>query len=173
MNLTAEIMKSALMALDAKLKNSVRLIIGGGGAMILAHHFPLATSDIDGIPGAGMTTEELDPLIKEVAQELNLQKDWLNPYFVTFTHVLPKDYNTRLKLVFQLSRLSVEALSLDDLLIMKCFAGRIKDQPHVKALIQSGANTEFVERHIENLQSKGIPGAEEALDFLDEVSDMI
>jgi hypothetical protein len=76
-------------------------------------------------------------------------------------------------LVFQLSRLSVEALSLDDLLIMKCFAGRIKDQPHVKALVKSGANTEFVERHIENLQNKGIPGAEEALDFLDEVSDTI
>ncbi len=173
MNLTAEIMKSALMALDAKLKNSVRLIIGGGGAMILAHHFPLATTDIDGIPGVGMTAEELDPLIKEVAQELNLQKDWLNPYYVTFTHVLPKDYNTRLKLVFQFSRLRVEALSLDDLLIMKCFAGRIKDQPHVKALVKSGANTEFVERHIENLQNKGIPGAEEALDFLDEVSDTI
>jgi len=171
MNLTAQLMKTALEALDAKLKTSVRLIIGGGGAMILAHHFPLATTDIDGIPGAGMSAEELDPFVKEVANELNLPKDWLNPYYVTFTHVLPKDYNIRLKIVFEFSHLTVEALSKDDLLIMKCFAGRIKDQPHVKALVRSGANTKFAENHIESLKAKGIPGAEKALDFLDEILD--
>jgi hypothetical protein len=171
MNLTEELMRRALQALDAKLKRQVRLIIGGGGAMILAHHFPLATTDIDGIPGVGTTAEELDPLIKEVAEELHIPKDWLNPYYVTFTHVLPPDYNTRLKLVFELSNLIVEALSKEDLLIMKCFAGRIKDHPHVKALIQSGANISLVETHIESLNAKGIPGAAKALDFLDEVLD--
>ena len=141
--------------------------------MLLGHHFPLATTDIDGIPGVGMTMEELDPLVKEVANELKLPKDWLNPYYVTFTHVLPRDYNTRLVSVFQFSRLAVEALSKEDLLIMKCVAGRIKDQPHAKALIQSGANIQFVEKHIESLRIKGIPGAEKALDFLDEILDTV
>ena len=173
MNLTAQLMEKALKALDQKLKSPVRLIIGGGGAMILAHHFPLATTDIDGIPGVGMTAEELDPLIKEVAVELEIQKDWLNPYYVTFTHVLPSDYSCRLKQVFQFSQLTVEALSKDDLLVMKCFAGRFKDQPHVRALVKSGASIKFVERHIEFLKSKGIPGAEKALDFLDEVLDTV
>ena len=173
MNLTAQLMESALKALNEKLKTPIRLIIGGGGAMVLGYHFPLATSDIDGIPGVGMTAEELDPLIKEVAVDLCLPRDWLNPYFATFTHVLPKDYSTRLKQVFEFSRLTVEALSMDDLLIMKCFAARIKDQPHVRALIRSGANPKIAEKHIESLKDKGIPGAEKALDFLDELLDTI
>jgi len=173
MNLTAQLMESALKALDRKLNTPVRLIIGGGGAMILAHHFPLATTDIDGIPGVGMSAEELDPYIKEVARELNIPSDWLNPYYVTFTHVLPKDYSSRLKQVFGFSNLTVEALSMDDLLIMKCFAGRMKDQPHAKALIRSGAHIKFVENHIESLKKLGIPGADKALDFLDEVMDTV
>jgi hypothetical protein len=140
-------------------------------AMVLAHQFPLVTADIDGVPGLGMTVEELDPLIKEVAAELSLPKDWLNPYFVTFTHVLPMDYGSRLKLVFDYRFLSVHALSKEDLLIMKCFAARLKDQPHVRALIRSGADVPFVEAHIESLKKKSIPGAQKALDFLDEVLD--
>lgn len=171
MNLTSEQMTNGLRALAAKLTRPTRLIIGGGGAMILAHHFPLATTDIDGIPGAGMTAEELDPLIKEVAKDLNLSPDWLNPYYVTFTHVLPSDYSSRLILVLEASHLKVEALSKEDLLIMKCFAGRLKDQPHARALLRAGADPYFVEKHLEYLKTKGIPGAEKALDFLDEAQD--
>ncbi len=178
MNLTAQFMKKALMALNRQLEKAkqtspVRLIIGGGGAMILGHHFPLSTTDIDGIPRMGMSIEELDPFIKKVARELNIPSDWLNSYYVTFTHVLPKDYDTRLKLIFTFSHLIVEALSKDDLLIMKCFAGRIKDQPHARALIRSGAQIAFVEKHIERLKTKRIPGAQEALDFLDEMNDTV
>jgi hypothetical protein len=173
MNLTAKQMTTGLQALAKKLPRPTRLIIGGGGAMILAHHFPLATTDIDGIPGAGVTAEELDPLIKKVAQELNLAPDWLNPYYVTFTHVLPSDYSSRLILVFEFSNLKVEALSKEDLLIMKCFAGRMKDQPHARALLRAGADSGFVEKHLERLMAKGIPGAEKALDFLDEAQDQV
>ena len=173
MNLTAQLMERALRALDSKLTTPVRLIVGGGSAMILAHHFPLATTDIDGIPGVGMSAEELDPYIKEVARDLNIPHDWLNPYYVTFTHVLPRDYSTRLVRVFEFSHLTVEALSKNDLLIMKCFAGRLKDQPHIKALVKSGARVDFAEEHIESLKAKGIPGCEKALDFLDEVLDAV
>jgi hypothetical protein len=49
-NLTKDLMLKALLALDRKLNKKVTLIVGGGGAMILAHEFPLATSDIDAIP---------------------------------------------------------------------------------------------------------------------------
>lgn len=173
MNLSAEMMKTALKCLAGKLLRPVKLIVGGGGAMILAHHFPLATTDIDGIPGAGMSAEELDPFIKAVAQEVNLPSDWLNPYYATFTHVLPKDYSTRLVTVLEFPHLTVQALSKEDLLIMKCFAGRMKDQPHAIALLRSGADLIVAERHIESLREKGIPGAQKALDFLDEIQDQV
>lgn len=172
MNLTEQLMLSALRQLDGKIKHPVTLIVGGGGAMILAHQFTLVTGDIDAIPSNGMTPAEIDPLVKEVALELKLPKDWLNPYYSTFTHVLPPDYGTRLLTVSTFNNLKVLALSKDDLLIMKCFAGRMKDRPHAKALIQGGAKILFVEKHLEALQKRGIPKAEKALDFLDEVLSM-
>jgi len=173
MNLTKEIMMQALRLLSQKLSHPVRLIVGGGGAMLLAHHFPLATADIDAIPAKGTSIEELDPLLKAVAKELNLAPDWLNPYFVTFTHVLPSDYEDRLVNILNVKNLSVDALSKEDLLIMKCFAGRLKDQTHALALIRDGASVDFVDTHIERLKTNGIPGSQEALLFLDEVMDKI
>lgn len=50
---------------------------------------------------------------------------------------------------------------------------RLKDQPHVRALLRSGANSKYAENHIESLKAKGIPGAEQALDFLDEILDSV
>lgn len=138
--------------------------------MILAHGFPLATTDIDGIP-TGMSVMELDPLIKEVAQELKIPPDWLNPYFSTFTHVLPKNYGNRLKSVFSFKNLKVLALSVEDLLIMKCFAGRQKDVLHIKALLKKPVDIKVVEDQLDELMKLKIPGAKEAADFLDDIMD--
>lgn len=173
MNLTAENMRQALECLDRHLSKPVKLIIGGGGAMLLAHQFPLVTADIDAVPAQGATVEELDALIKTVARELKLPSDWLNSYYSTFMHVLPADYGARLQTVCELPHLTVMALSKDDLLIMKCFAGRMKDRAHAKALLQKGARAEFVESHIEGLKKRNIPNADRALDFLDEVLDLV
>lgn len=166
---TSAQMLAALEALNHKLKNPLTLIVGGGGAMILAHSMSLVTTDIDGIPAKGMTPAELDPLIKQVAQEQTIAHDWLNPYFSTFTHVLPSDYGSRLVSVATFSWLTVKALSREDLLIMKCVAGRMKDRQHARALIQLGVNMALVENHLEALAKKKIPGAPQALDFLDEL----
>ena len=162
-------MLKAFGCLDKRLSRSVRLIIGGGGAMLLAHGFRLVTTDIDGIPAAGVSIEELDPFIKEVAKELSLPPDWLNPYFSTFAHVLPSDYGSRLIRVSDLPRLKVDALSKEDLLIMKCFAARQKDVLHGRKLIRDGAKLNFVRAHIESLGKKKIPGVEKALSFLNEL----
>lgn len=170
MNLTANLMKQALGRLDRHLTQPVRLIVGGGGAMILAHDLPLATTDIDGVP-TGISTDELDVLVKQVAAELEIPVDWLNPYYSTFTHVLPSDYGSRLQEVMAGQQLTALALSKDDLLIMKCFAGRQKDVSHAKALIKRGARVDFAETHIESLRKRSIPGAQKALDFLDDVVD--
>lgn len=167
-NLSEEVMLNALGRLDEKLATPIKLIVGGGGAMILAFQLPLGTSDIDAIP-TGIQISELDPLVKEVAKELNLPPDWLNPYYSIFTHVLPQGYGARLEKIGEFKHLEVLALSKEDLLLMKCFAGRQKDVSHIKALIKIGAKIEPVEAQLEVLKKKNIPGATNALDFLDDI----
>jgi hypothetical protein len=166
--LAKETMLTALHRLDDHLSSPVTLIIGGGGAMILAHGFPLATSDIDAIPRQ-MELADLDPLVKLVARELGLPPDWLNPYFSSFTHTLPPDFEKRLVPVFSGRNLVGLALGKEEMLIMKCFAHRQKDVGHARALLKGGADREFVEAHVEGLREKGIPGAQAALDFLDDL----
>lgn len=171
-NLTQNQMIQALKALDQLLNVSIELTIGGGGAMVLAHRFPLSTTDIDAVP-RGIELGELDPLVKQVAEQLSLPKDWLNPYFSTFGHVLPADYSERLILVFQGENIRAQALGKEDLLVMKCFAGRQKDVPHARALVKNKADSDFVEKHIRSLIQKRIPGAEKALEFLHEIEDWL
>lgn len=169
--LTKKMFLEALGALDQELAGAaqkIKLIVGGGGAMILAHSFPLSTTDLDAVPIA-ISPSEIDAAVKAVAKKLNLPPDWLNPYFSTFTHTLPADYGSRLITVFDGKNISAQALGREDLLIMKCFAGRTKDIAHARALVKAGADVEFAEKHIETLRKKRIPGADKALDFLDEI----
>ena len=170
--LTQQIMLKALMRLSELLDSHVTLIMGGGGAMILAHRFPLGTTDIDAVP-KGIETAALDVYVKKIADEQNLPPDWLNPYFSTFAHTLPHDYGNRLVTVFESERLKVQALGKEEMLIMKCFAHRQKDVPHAKALVKGNADTDAVERQILALEKKGIPGTSQALDFLQDILDQI
>lgn len=171
--LTAEIMKKALARLDELIgRDEVQLVVGGGGAMILAHGFPLGTTDIDAVP-RGMDISEIDPLIKQIAEEQKIPHDWLNPYFSTFIHTLPSDYGSRLIEVFRGKRLVARALGKEEMLIMKCFAHRQKDVGHAKALIRGGANLKVVEAQMDLLKKKGIRGADDAVDFLDEVLEQL
>lgn len=163
-------MKDGLTKLDALLERRVTLIIGGGGAMILAHGFPLATTDIDAVP-KGMSIEELRPLIEKIAIEMQWPGDWLNPWYATFTFVLPEDFQTRLLEVFRGKQLVAQALGKEDLLLMKCFAHRQKDIPHARALLRAGANTELVFDQIDLLESRKIPRCDEAREFLEELID--
>lgn len=173
--LTQAIMQSALQLLDKKWgkKNSHQklvMMMGGGGAMILAHGFPRGTTDIDAI-AKDVAPDQLGQLIHEVATELQLEPDWLNPYFSTFSHTLPTDYAERLVTVYDGPHLRVDALGKEDLLIMKCFAHRTKDIPHARALIRAKADLKIVENRLEELLKKKIPGAQAAIDFLQETLD--
>lgn len=166
--LSREIMLQALKRLDEIVDQDVTLIVGGGGAMVLAHQFPLATTDLDAVP-KGMEFSVIDSYVKQIAKEQGLPGDWLNPYYSTFAHTLPSDYGKRLIEVFKGQHLTVEALGKEDLLIMKCFAHRAKDIGHAKALLKSGASSTFVGDHIELLKKKKFKGCEEALEFLDDL----
>lgn len=176
-SLTAHKMKEALNKLDELISGKdpdirVRLIVGGGSAMILAHQFPLSTSDIDAVP-KGMEIQDLDVLVKEVARLLTLPQDWLNPYFSTFMYTLPPDYGTRLIEVFSGKALSALALGLEEMLIMKCFAHRQKDVGHAKALIRKGAKIKSVEKWLLSLKARNIPGSDQAIDFLGDLQDQM
>jgi hypothetical protein len=171
-SLTKQQMLEALQALAKKLKvkghKSLTLIVGGGGALLLSDRFPLATSDIDAVP-RGLSPEILNELVKEVALEMDLAPDWLNPWFSSFTHVLPPDFETRLIEVFHEPPVQALALGSEDLLLMKCFAHRTKDMAHARALVRLGIDLDLVESRILELKKRQIPKAKEALDFLDEV----
>lgn len=170
--ISLKIMKRAFAVLDKKLGAPLILIMGGGGAMISAYDYPLATSDVDAIP-KGLDVHELDELSKQVAQELQLPSDWLNCYFSTFAFVVLSDYAENLIQVFVGKFLTVNALSKEDMLIMKCFAHRAKDVGHAKSLVKKGANLKKVEQQLEFLKSKKIPDAQAALDFLDDILEQL
>jgi hypothetical protein len=125
---------------------------------------------VDAYPVKGRL-EDLGPAILEVAREVGLAPDWLNPHFETFAHVLPADYRARLREVFAGRRLRVAALGVEDLLLMKCFAGREKDVGHARALLRRDPDLSLVERRIEELIERGVPGAREAADFLDDIQE--
>ncbi len=171
LTLTAVLMKQALTELDKLLDRPVRLIVGGGGAMLMAYNFPLATSDIDAIP-KGISSEELSELTVQVAKKLNLPGDWLNPWYATFTYVLREDYQTRLIDIFHGKNILAQALGREDLLLMKCFAHRHKDIAHARALLRIGADVELIFERFTQLRKSKIPGVDAAQDFLENVMDL-
>ncbi len=172
-------MQKALEALDVKLSNqpqlkNLQLLMGGGAAFALGYQVPLHTADIDAIPlRSPIEPHLLDKLVKEVGRELNISPDWLNPYFGTFLVHLPPDYGERLKEVFSGKILKVLVLGKEDLMILKCFAGREKDMPHAKTLLKKGLDITFVQNHLEVSIAKKIPGSQDALDFLFEALDQL
>jgi hypothetical protein len=114
---------------------------------------------------------ELDSLARSVADELHIQSDWLNGHFETFTAVLPRDYASRLREVFHGKHLQIDALGPEDLLVMKCFAGRDKDRPHARKLLTLATDLEIVDRQLEYLVQRRYPGAERAVDYFDDLRD--
>ncbi len=172
-------MQAALADLDRRLAKKaptgpIKLLIGGGAAMLLLYHFPMATSDIDGVVfQSPLSQADINPFVYEIASERNLPRDWLNPYFGAFLYALPKDYGKRLLPIYDGPYLKAYGLGKEDLLILKCMAGRGKDRGHALALLKAGANADFVETHLHSLLEKGIPRTQEAIDFFDALLDSL
>lgn len=167
--LDARQLARAFAALDDRVPRPVTLIVGGGTAMMLAYQLPVRTTDVDAYPRDG-DLEELRGAILEVAKEQGLAKDWINPWFETFAYVLPADYGARLRPIFEGDRLQVMALGVEDLLVMKCFAGREKDVSHARALLRRKPDLAIVERRLQELSDRGVKGAQDALDFYDDLT---
>jgi hypothetical protein len=172
LSLDSRRMRRALADLDALLESRAHLVVGGGAAMVLAYDHPIATQDVDAFAVRGsLRIGELDQLAKRVAKQLDIEPDWLNGHFETFAGVLPSDYATRLRPVYRGEHLQVDALGPEDLLVMKCFAGRDKDRPHARALLKVASDLGVVDRQLELLASKRYPGAQKAADYFDDLRD--
>ena len=168
--LTVDKLRAAFQALDTLLSTPVTLIVGGGAAMLMAYRIPVRTTDVDAYP-RGASLDEMAPAIRKVAKQLGLAPDWINPYYETFAHVLPSDYATRLRPVYQGRSLTVLALGVEDLLVMKCFAGREKDVGHARALLKRNPDLAIVERRLNELLERRVKGADDALDFFDDLTE--
>ncbi len=139
--------------------------------MLLAHNFPGKTNDVDAVPSNGVEFNLIKDLAEEIAKELGIAHDWLNPYFGAFTVYLPPDAKNRMKVIYSGQNLCVDALGAEDVLIMKLMAGRAKDRAHIRHLINKNkADIKVVERALEALKDKNMfrDLAEKALDLLDE-----
>jgi len=170
--LDAARLRQALANLDALMASPTTLVVGGGAAMILAYDHPLATQDVDAFAArGGLRMADLDRLAKRVATALDIEPDWLNSHFETFTGVLPNDYASRLRPVYQGKQLQVLALGPEDLLVMKCFAARDKDLPHARRLLRMGVDVDLVDRHLHSLIERRYPKAERAVDYFDDLRD--
>jgi hypothetical protein len=165
-------MLRAIKSLEKCLPSPARLVVGGGAAMVLAYDYPLATSDVDAFAAAGgLRMAELDRSARQVAAELDLEPDWLNAHFETYTGVLPEGYSARLRSVYRGERLVVDALGPEDLLVMKCFAGRDKDLAHARKLLRLAGDLDLVDAHLAHLIERRYPGAERAADWFDDLRD--
>jgi hypothetical protein len=174
MEMNKELALKALELLDKKLSKANQppliLVIGGGGSMILNFNYKGATVDIDALP-LNTQFDDLKPFMEEVARELKIAPDWLNPYYQSFTHYLPNDSKSRMKSVFKGEVLDAQSLGAEDILIMKLMAGRAKDYSHIQHLLKMKLNLKIVDRRLTELLKIHPQLAQKALDSLDEFSE--
>ena len=173
MDLDKKLALTALSRLDQKLMEAdfqeITLAVGGGGSMILAYGYPGGTQDIAAAP-LNAEFESLKPFMSEVALELQLAPDWLNPHYGAFTLYLPEDSKSRMTEIFSGKKLTVKSLAAEDLLIMKLMAGRAKDIGHIHHLLAKKINLKIVEKRLEQLKQLFPKLAHDALDLFDEMS---
>jgi hypothetical protein len=175
MELDRDLAYKALTALDEKLARAqfapLTLVMGGGGAMIMAYGFSGATADIDAV-SAKTNFDELRPFLHDVSKDLRLDADWINPYFSAFTIYLPSDSSSRMREVFKGSVLTVTCLGPEDILLMKLMAARGKDRRHIVHLLRMTIDITVVEKRLEELKNTTFSKeADRALGILDDYLD--
>ncbi len=165
--LNKKIIKQAFLELDKLLPEKTNILIGGGAALLILDIMPIATMDIDAIPFKSVIgSDELKPYREKVAKKLGLPHDWINEHFYQFTFCLPEDYGKRLKVFFKGKKLICYVLHPTDIVIMKLFAHRAKDESHVKYLIKNDStDLEYIDEHLEECIDKNLPKAKEAQNY--------
>lgn len=164
-------MMESFKMLDGFLAEDLNLLIGGGAALILDGTTNFTTYDIDAMPfKSSIGPHELRVYRDKVSQKLDIPKDWLNEYFYQFAHSLPLDYGDRIKEIYKGQRLKCYILSPTDMVIMKCFAMREKDELHIRYLLKRGdVKVDFIDDYLQDLILKNYPNAESASNFFNNI----
>ena len=105
--------------LCTKTEGKVEIAIYGGTVMMLAYNCRTATKDVDAI---FHPAEVLEPLLVQVARELQLPDDWLNSGVKAF---VAKREEREAFAELQVPGLVITRPSANYLLAMKCMAGRL------------------------------------------------
>ena len=162
---------SAFRELDKIVPDKINILIGGGAAILLHKLMPISTYDIDAIPFKSVVgPDDLKVYRDQIAKKLALPTDWINPYFHQFTHCLPPNYGQRLKKIFRGKNVICYLLHPMDIAIMKLFAGRGKDESHLKVLLKpNNVDLELIDTYLNEIAAKNHPGAKMALKLFNEL----
>jgi len=160
----------ALAALGARVRNRTEILIGGAGALILTGELPRATSDCDVLfskPDMGQLQED----IRAVAEQKNITSGWLNGSVQSYLDVLPPDFRTRLRTLPSQGKLQISVLHRRDVLVMKFFAGRLRDLKDIEALRPTVEELQFVRNEIPRLSRIDTERAKRIEQLLDQRRD--
>jgi hypothetical protein len=165
--MTRQTLWTALEALGKRATERVLLVLGGSAALILGDTLQRPTDDGD-VVASEPGFNQLQRLIRDVAEAQHLPPGWLNESIQSFTYILPPDYSTRLVTLPPFGRLHVSLLSRRDVLLMKVYGMRPRDIEDIRALVPTTDELAFVAAEITRIAPKEPGKAQDMRDFLDE-----
>lgn len=119
--------------LDNKLKQKIRLDVGGGAAAILKYGIERRTTDVD-IVKSSIPMENIKDKIEQTAEEAHIPPNphnelWLNDKTKRVKQYLDPDYESRLtKIPDKFKNLELNFISKADLVIMKLAIDNIRER---------------------------------------------
>jgi hypothetical protein len=162
-----EALRRALATLGRRAREPVSLVLGGSAALILSEELRRPTDDGDVVtsePDIG----SLQELIRIVADREGLPAEWLNGSIQSYTHVLPKDYKSRLVSLPPFGHLRVRLLGRPDVILMKVYGMRARDVEDLRAIRPTTEELAFVRAQLPRILAKEPEKAREMDAFLDE-----
>jgi hypothetical protein len=165
--MTRQTLWAALAALGQRVSTPVTLVLGGSAALILADVLQRPTDDGDIVmsePGL----DQLQPLIRDVADAEQLPPGWLNGSIQSYAYILPRDYTNRLVTLATFGRLHVSLLSRRDVLLMKAYGMRARDVADIRALAPTADELAFVRHEATRIAIREPEKGREMRAFLDE-----
>ena len=157
----------ALATLGRRARQPVSLVLGGSAALILSEELRRPTDDGD-VVTSEPEIADLQVLIRSVADGEGLPAGWLNGSIQSYTHVLPKDYKSRLVSLPPFDRLRVRLLGRSDVILMKVYGMRARDIDDLRAIGPTSDELAFVRAQLQSILAKEPEKAEDMRALLDE-----